>query len=408
MGPRFTFSILCSSFLITILLVVGAVLGKSEEQEGAYRPLAVYTEILARIKSDYVEEPDIPKVTQGALQGLVEYLDPLSSYLSADQFAEYQAALESADQGSGLATGMIVRKQGNYTSVLAVLPGSPAAEAGIRTDDLLDAIENVSTRVMPPAYLQASLSGDPGSTVTVMIRPSSDYDAPVEHELVRSEPVLPDVESRILDEGIGYVKVSLLDAERVRQVGTAVRELESGGAAKLILDLRGNSWGSPSDGMALANLFLAEGSLATLKGQSFPEERFAADADSRVTELPLAVIVDRPTAGAAEIAAAAIQQNDRGEVAGEKSSGLAAEQETIPLEDGAALILSVAKYHGPDGEPIHGEGVQPDRAVSQNDLRNYRDIRRRVFDTPEARERATEEVGDPFLEKALEALAPSA
>ena len=112
MGSRFKFSVICSSFLITILLVVGAVLGKSEEQEGAYRPLAVYTEILARIKSDYVEEPDIPRVTQGALQGLVEYLDPASSYLVGDQYGEYRSALESVDGGSGLSTGMAVRKQG--------------------------------------------------------------------------------------------------------------------------------------------------------------------------------------------------------------------------------------------------------------------------------------------------------
>ena len=163
MGSRFKFSVICSSFLITILLVLGAVLGKSEEQEGAYRPLAVYTEILARIKSDYVEEPDILKVTQGALQGLVEYLDPVSSYLVPEQFAEYQAARDSIDGGSGLSTGMIVRKQGAYTSVLAVLPESPAAKAGIRADDLLDAIDNISTRVMPPAYLLSRLSGEPGT-----------------------------------------------------------------------------------------------------------------------------------------------------------------------------------------------------------------------------------------------------
>lgn len=408
MGPRFKVSLICTSFLITLLLVVGAVLGKSEEQEGAYRPLAVYTEILARIKSDYVEEPDIPKVTQGAMQGLVEFVDPLSSYLSPEQYAFYRERLQSSDGGSGLSTGMVVHKQGNYTSVLEVLPGSPAFEAGIRQDDLIDAIDDVSTRVMPPAFLRAKLSGEAGSSVELMVRPSSDYESPVAHTLVRADPVLPDVASRMLDDGIGYVDADVLRPPQVRQVAAAFRSLEKQGAAKLILDLRGNAWGAAEDGVALANLVLGEGVVATLRGQSVAEEEFRADAASKVTDLPIAVIVDRPTAGGAEVAARAIQQSGRGKVAGENTSGLAATQETIELDDGAALILSVAKYHGPQGEPIHKEGVKPDHPVSQRDLRRLREVQRRDFDTPEAQRQAEEEVGDPFLDKALEALGAAA
>ncbi len=407
MGSRFKFSVICSSFLITILLVVGAVLGKSEEQEGAYRPLAVYTEILARIKSDYVEEPDIPKVTQGALQGLVEYLDPVSSYLSPEQFAEYQERLEAVDGGSGLATGMVVRKQGAYTSVLSVLPGSPADEAGIGANDLLDAIDNVSTRVMPPAYLLSRLSGPSGSSLTVMVRPAADYESPVEHTLVRAEPALPEIAFRMLGDGIGYVDADVLAPDQVRQIGEAIQQLEGDGATKLVLDLRGNALGTPEDGIALANLLVDGGKIASLKGQSFSEKVFEATADTTVTALPLAVIVDRPTSGGAEVAAAAIQQRKRGEVTGEKTSGIAALQKTIMLDDGAALILSVAKYHGPNGESIHNEGVEPDLPVSQRNLRRYREVQRRLFDTPEARKKAEEEVGDPFLEKALEALRDS-
>ncbi len=407
MGSRFKFSVICTSFLITILLVVGAVLGKSEEQEGAYRPLAVYTEILARIKSDYVEEPDIPKVTQGALQGLVEYLDPASSYLVQEQFGEYKAALDSVDGGTGLSTGMVVRKQGTYTSVLAVLPGSPAAEAGIRTDDLIDAVDNVSTRVMPPAYLLAKLSGEPGSSVTVMIRPSSDYESPVEHTLTRYVPALPDVKSSLRDDGIGYVDADALGPDQVSQIAEAFRSLEREGAAKLILDLRENALGTPEDGVALADLLISDGVISLLKGQNFSERASVATAEATVTSLPIAVIVDRPTAGAAEIAAAAIQQSNRGEVVGENSAGLTAFQETMILDDGAALILSVAHYHGPSGTAIHKEGVKPDREITPRDLRRYRDVQRRIFDSPEAQSRAEEEIGDPFLDAAVEALGES-
>ena len=404
MDSRFRFSVICTSFLITILLVVGAVLGKSEEQEGAYRPLAVYTEVLARIKSDYVEEPDIPKVTQGALQGLVEYLDPSSSYLVQEQYEEYKAALNTVDGGTGLSTGMVIRKQGAYTSVLAVLPGSPAAEAGIRTDDLIDAVDNLSTRVMPPAHLLAKLSGEPGSTVTVMIRSSSDYESPVEHTLTRYTPVLPAVKSQLRADGIGYVDADVLGPEQVNQIARAFRTLEEEGATKFILDLRENAVGKPEDGIALANLLISDGVITILKGQNFSEQSSIATAETTVTSLPIAVIVDRPTAGAAEIAAAAIQQSGRGEVVGETSAGLTAHQETIALDDGAALILSVANYHGPDGTLIHKEGVTPDREVTPRNLRRYRDVQRRVFDSPDVQRTEEEKVGDPFLDLALEAL----
>ena len=405
MGSRLKLSVICSSCLISILLVVGAVLGKSEQQEGAYRPLAVYTEILARIKSDYVEEPDIAKVTQGALHGLVEYLDSASSYLSKEQFDAYQDALRNSDGGSGLATGMVVRKQGAYTSVLSVVPGSPADQAGIRADDLLDAIDDVSTRVMPPAYLQAMLSGAAGTGVKVMVRPASDYESPVEHDLVRADPSLPEVAFRMLEDGIGYVDADFLADSHVDQVSSAIQRLEADGAEKLILDLRGNAMGSPGAGIALADLLLEGGTITKLNGQNYSAKVFDASADSAVTKLPVVVIVNRPTAGGAEIAAAAIQQTDRGEVIGEETSGLAAVQETIGLDDGAALILSVANYHGPGGDVIHNEGVSPDRAVSQRDLRRYREVRHRSFDTPEARQKAEEEVGDPFLKQAIEAFA---
>jgi len=299
---------------------------------------------------------------------------------------------------------MVVRKQGAYTSVLSVVPGSPADKAGIRADDLLDAIDDVSTRVMPPAYLQAMLSGAAGSGVKVMVRPASDYESPVEHTLVRTDPSLPEVAFRMLEDRIGYVDADFLADSHVGQVSSAIQRLEADGAEKLILDLRGNAMGSPDAGIALADLLLNGGTIARLDGQNYSAKVFDASADSAVTELPVVVIVDRPTSGGAEITAAAIQQNDRGEVVGEETSGLAAVQETIGLDDGAALILSVANYHGPGGEVIHNEGVKPDSAVSQRDLRRYREVRHRLFDTPEARRRAEEEVGDPFLKQAIEAL----
>ena len=411
MGSRMKVSVLFSSFVVTVLLVLGAVLGKSEEKEGAYRPLAVYTEVLGRIKSDYVEEPDIPKVTQGALQGLVEYLDPQSSYLSAEQYAEYLEALKNEDKGTGLATGMVVHKRVNYTTVMSVLPGSAADEAGIRPGDLVEAVEGMSTRVMPPAYLLAKLSGKPGTRVNVMIRPAADYDSPQEHGLQRSAVKLPDVESETIEEDVGLIKAAALTAEHVERIESAIAALEADGARKLIVDLRGNSIGEIANGIRLADLFLDSGVITSAKGRKYVEKTFTADPGSTVTALPAVFVIDRPTSGAAEVAAAAILQNSRGDVVGESSYGLAAHREIIELDDGAALLLSVAKYHGPDGKAIHDEGLEPGYLVAPRDLRRFREFQSagpRLNEPERPRQTQVEPPpegrADPFLEKALEVL----
>lgn len=410
MGSRMKIGVLCSSFLVTALLVLGAVLGKSEEKEGAYRPLAVYTEVLARIKSDYVEEPDIEKVTQGALQGLVEYLDPQSSYLSAEHYEQYRKSLENEDKGTGLATGMVVHKRINYTTVMAVLPGSAAAEAGIRPGDLIEAVDGMSSRVMPPAYLPAKLSGKPGTRVKVMIRPAGDYDSPTEHELERRAVVLPEVESEAIEDGVGIVRAAALTAAHVERIEAAIKALEAGGARKLIIDLRGNAVGEIANGIRLADLFLDSGTIASVKGRQYVEKTFEASPGSNVTALPTVFLIDRPTAGAAEVAAAAILRNQRGGVVGESSYGLAAHQEIIELGAGEALLLSVAKYYGPDGKAIHDEGLEPNHLVAPRDLRRFREFQRGAPPNEAQRPRRmriepqAEGGEDPFLKKALEVL----
>lgn len=390
MSPRVKLGVVFSSMMLTILLVVGSVLGRGEETEEAYRPLAVYTEVLAHIKSDYVEEPDIDKVTRGALQGLVEYLDPISSYLSAEQYEEFEQAAENADGGSGMATGLVVEKRGAYTAVLAVLPGSAADRAGIRSGDLLEAIDDVSTRVLPPALLRARLSGKPGTTTRVLVRTARNYDEPEEFTLRREKTKLPAVSSRMLDGGVGYVDLDVVDSEHVAETAKAVKALERQGAKRIILDLRENAVGEHADGFALADLFLADGQLGTEKGQNQRGSSFSAD--TKTSEVELAIIVDSRTAGAAEIAASVLHDRERAEIVGERTYGIGARREQIPLDDGAFLILSVAKYFGPGGETVHQNGLTPANTVPPAELRKWRD--------PE-REEATK---DPFLDKALKVL----
>jgi carboxyl-terminal processing protease len=412
MTPRIKLGVVFTSMLLTVMLVLGAVLGKSKEGEGAYRPLSVYSEVLAKIKSDYVEDPNMEEVTRGALQGLVEYLDGASSYLTAEQYQEYQKSLKNEDHGTGLSTGMVIQKRAGYCYVLSVLPDSPAAQLGLRVGDLIEAINGLSTRVMPPAYLHAMLSGPPDSSVTLMVRPSRNADEPKEMALKRGKVSLPPVAHKMLEDGIGYIDVNALDEERISQVAKAVQALLGSGARQLILDLRGSSIGAPELGIRLANLFVDKGKLASLKGQRYPEKIFEADAKSAVTKAEVVVITDRSTAGAAEVAAAAIMESNRGKVVGERTYGMAAEQQTVNLDGGAALVLSVAKYYGPAGKAMQDEGVTPSVPLTPGELRRFRQQTLDPeggeigevpppADTPEPQEGSAE---DPYLKKALEVL----
>jgi carboxyl-terminal processing protease len=336
-----------SSMLLTILLVIGAVLGQSQEpnRDSAYRPLSVYTEVLAHIKSDYVEEPDIQKVTHGALQGLVEYLDPISSYLTEEQVAQYDAAQKNPDHGTGLSTGLIVQKRGSVAAILSVIPGSAGYRAGLRSGDLIEAIDDISTRMLPPAMLVSELSGQPGSTTRLLVRTAKAYDEPQEFNLTREEVKLPNVASRMLEGGVGYVDMNVVvDADRVKQTAEAVRGLLHQGASKIVLDLRENAFGDHAAGFELADLFLTSGDLGSAKGQRYPEKKFEANAEGVEGDFGLAVIVDSRTAGAAEVAASVLHDRERAELIGEQTYGIGALQQTITLDDGAELILSVAKY----------------------------------------------------------------
>lgn len=410
MTPRLKLGVVFVSTLFALMLVVGSLVGGGQDNDGAYRPLAVYTEVLAKIKSDYVEDPDLDKVTNGALRGLVEFLDPQSSYLTAEQFERVVERGKYPDQGTGLSTGLVVHKRNGYATVLTVLPGSSAAQVGIRPFDLIEAVDGLSTQVMPPAYLLAMLSGPPGSDVAVLVRRLRRSEEPQRYTLVRGPVEMPVVEQKILEDGVGYVALGSVGDESVDQLSSAVKALESRGARSLILDLRGSAAGRTEEGIRLADLFLDTGVVASLEGQQYPGNEFQASAESTVTTLPIVVITDRTTAGAAELVAAAILDNERGEIVGERTYGLAAVQKTINMEHGAALILSVAKYERPSGESLQGDGLTPSFPLLPADIRRYR--LSQFADSDDATTTSSDVVSetvskqeDPFLKKALEVLA---
>ena len=358
MNRRFQFSIVAMSSCVVALLLFGAVHGRSADNP--YGNLGVYSEVLAKIKLDYVEEPDMKAVTLGAINGMLESIDPYASYLNADQYKQY---LKSKDTKKA-DVGLVISKRFGYMSVVDSIPGSPANKAGLGTGDVIESISNVSTRDMPLAFAELLFQGDPGTTIEMSVLRARKSE-PTKVTLTRAEIVYPALTAKLVtDQGapIGLIQTSTLAGGRVKEIAAKIAELEKQGAKKLVLDLRHCSTGPNEEGIVLANLFMEKGLIAYTKGQKSPRQDFMAVAFKAVTKLPLAVIVNRGTAGAAEIAAAALLDSKRAELVGERTYGDAAIRKAITMDDGSAVILSVAKYYSPtpkEDKAIQDAGVTP-------------------------------------------------
>jgi len=330
--------------------------------EDSYRQIEVYSEVLSRIRTEYVEDPNVAAVTSGALHGLLESLDANSSYLDPTEYKDYKQR-----KNDGKATiGATLSKRFGYAAVVSVIPGGPAEKAGIDSGDIIEAIEGKSTRDMSLAEIDGILAGQPGSVINVaVVRPRKA--APVKTPITREIVADPPVSAKMLEDGIGYIRVEGFPKGRAQEVAAKVKELEKSGAKKLVLDVRNSGSGDENEGIATANLFLNHGMISYLQGQKYPKQTFNADPQKAIApSIPLVVLVNRGTAGPAEVIAAAVMENARGDVIGDKTFGSGSIQKVIEMQDGSALMLSVAKYYSPSGKALQDTAITPNILVADN------------------------------------------
>jgi len=353
------------------------------QQDGAYRQMVIYRQVLNKIQTEYVTEPNINDVTTGALHGLLESLDADSSYSTPTEYKIYKER-----PVTGVAqVGVTVSKRYGYAIVVSVLPGSPADKEHIADGDVIESIGDQSTRELSLAVIRLMLEGKPGTTVTLsVVRPrKTDPDRMTLTRSITEAPAL--VEQHFENATILYLKPGALTASRVDDIAAI---LKSANGRKVLIDLRDSSGGDDQQGLRLANFFVKQGTLAALEGQKFPRQTFSADPAQFLTDSPLVVLVNRGTAGPAELTAAAIEDLKRGDVVGERTFGQGSAQKTIELPDGAALLLTVAKYQSPSGKKIQDEAVMPNVVVGQVSEDEY--------------EEAPPVSGDEQLNKALQVL----
>ena len=361
--------LLAVSVALVLMVFVGArssgVSAASEPQADAYRQINVYSEVLRHIQSDYVVDPSIPDVTNGALRGLLESLDADSSYLTPADYKAYKA--DKAKNEGKAQVGIVASKRFGYATVISVVSGSPADRAGLIDGDILEAINGVDTRDLSLAMIEMMLDGQAGTELTVgVVRPRKAV--PDKLTMTRTIVAEPAVAETLYENStILYLKPVILDHDHVTAVEAKLKAADKSGNKKVLLDLRDVAAGDMAEATRLANFFIKSGTIATLEGQKVEKVVYSADPSKALDPTtPMVVLINRGTAGPGELVAAALLDDKRAQLVGEKTFGEGAQQKTFELPDGAALILSVAKYGSPSGKKLQDDAVTPDVLVAGN------------------------------------------
>ena len=382
MTSRTRAAVLAVSLPVLAFAVVGGFLGREAAAQGeSYRALRIFEDVVTLILNNYVEEVDVDKVMHGAMHGLADGLDPDSAYLDTQQMKTVDAPT------TGLADPGLELTRQYYLRVVAARDGSAAAKAGLRPGDYVRSIDGQSTRDTTVFEGMRLLRGKAGTKVKVAVLRGNAAE-PHDVELLREPQPALAVKGRIVGPGSGYLRVGEFTKTTAAQIKGEVQSLARSGAVRLVIDLRGTAHGDLDFGYDTARLFVPTGVLGYRQTRGQDKQAVSAATGDGVLTLPLAVLADAGTSGAAEVFAAAVAGNKRGSIVGERSLGRAGRQKVVKLPDGAGLMLTYLLYLGPGGVSLHERGVTPDVAV----------------DVPVVDFGVEPTPGDPMLDKAVETL----
>jgi carboxyl-terminal processing protease len=363
MSARIRVFIVSLSAPIIAFAVVGGFLDSALARgDDVYSRLRVFQDVVSLIMSNYVEEPNVDKVMEGAMRGLAEGLDSDSTFLTPAQVRR----MEGGERVPPADVGLELTHQ-YYLRVVAARDGSPAAKAGILPGDFVRVIDGQPTRDMSAFEGQQLLRGAPASKVTVTVIRGSTVDPHV-IVLVREVPATVNVRSRLQEGQVGYLRVASFDKQVVESLRSQIAVLSKAGAKQLIIDVRNTAGGEQADGIEAARLFVGSGTLAIRDSRGSAQQVVRASKGDGSIALPLAILIDNGTSGAAEVFAGALSGNKRAELVGERTIGRAATQQLVKLPDGSGLWMTSSRYLTPAGVPIQGKGIEPSVAVAEPDL----------------------------------------
>jgi carboxyl-terminal processing protease len=360
-------SVLVLSTPVLAFVLVGGLMGAANSAQSSgqqtYQHLRMFDDVVDLVMNNYVGDVPVDKVMDGAMRGLADGLDPDSAFLNAGQVKAVESGEAAPDGDVGIE---LTRRY--YLYIIAARDDSAAQKAGLRTADTIRAIDGKPTRDMSVFEGTRALRGKAGTKVTLTIIRGNAAD-PHEVVLVRERVAGPIVTSRLIGT-TGYLRIVSFRNGVVEELRKHAADLSKGGAKNLIVDVRRTAEGPLENGIAAARVFIKSGTLAIKAGRGKPEPRepVAAKAGDGAVELPATILVTTGTSGPGELFVAAMNDNDRAELIGERTLGRAGIQKLVKLPEGRGLWLTYARYLTPKGNPIQGRGLEPDVAVDEPDV----------------------------------------
>jgi len=357
--------------LMPVLITLGVyslVLSGTEKKKNdeLYKQVRLFSDTLAIVQTDYVDEVSPRNLIYGALKGMISSLDPHSQFMDPDEYNELKVDTEGKFGGLGIE---ITVKDGLLT-VVTPIEDTPAWKAGIKTNDRIVKINNELTRDMTLTDAVKKLRGKPQETVNISVLRESEKKI-LEFKIVRDIIKIKDIkDARILEDGIGYIRLIEFRENAVRDMDTALENLKKEGIKSLILDLRNNPGGLLDVAVKISERFIEKGKIIVYTKGRRPSQNmeFFSTSGNPIIDLPMVVLINEGSASGSEIMAGALQDYKRAIILGTKSFGKGSVQTIIPLSDGSALKLTTSKYFTPSGKQIHGKGVIPDIVAEEGKI----------------------------------------
>ncbi len=333
---------------IVFMSIAAVALAKTQNVRDS---LILFNEVLTHVREDYVERVDFHKLIEGSIRGMLDTLDPHTTYLTKKQYEDLMVSTHGSFGGLGIEIDI----RNDWLTVIAPIEGTPAYRMGIRGGDQIIAIEGVSTRGITITEAVSKLRGPKGTEVTITIRRAGEEE-PLDYTIERDIIEIKSVPfAGMLEDGIGYVRIAQFSQHTSKELRDALRDLENQGMRKLIIDLRRNTGGLLSQAIEVSEQFLKpKQKIVSTRGRKRQQNRdYNAGTRARGGDYPLIVLVDHASASASEIVAGCIQDLDRGLVVGTTTFGKGTVQSVMRLPGGGAVKLTTAKYYTPSGRCIN-------------------------------------------------------
>ncbi|HXY61693.1 MAG TPA: S41 family peptidase [Nitrospirota bacterium] len=351
-------------FLIAalVLLLAGVLIGQQmvQAKPDTYEDLKAFTQAMELIKRNYVEVPDTKDLIQGAIRGMVSNLDPHSSYMNEKQFKEMSMDIRGEFTGVGIQIGI----KNQQLTIIAPIEDTPGYRAGLAAGDKIMKINDEWTKDMTIEQAVDTMRGPKGTSVRLLIYREG-WDKPKEFKIVRDVIKVVSVKSRMLDNNIGYVKIIQFQGQTTDELEKALKNLESKGMKKLVIDLRNDPGGLLDASVDVSSKFMPKDKLVVYLQGRQPNDRkdFLTTGSDTTRTYPIVVLVNTGSASASEIVAGALQDSKRALIVGTQTFGKGSVQTVFPLESGGGLRLTTAKYYTPSGRSIQNVGITPDVEV---------------------------------------------